>query len=40
MTNRNGLDLNGRRGGEQLKRAERGEPVTRVYYVRKKNCFQ
>jgi hypothetical protein len=33
------VDLDGRRGGKELGRIERGETIVRIYYVREKHPF-
>ena len=39
MRDRKGVDLDGRRGGEELGGVEGGETIIRIYYVRKKSIF-
>ena len=40
MGGRKGVDLDGRRGREELVGEERRENITRIYYMRKKIYFQ
>lgn len=39
MGDRNKVESDGRRGGEELRGAEGGKPIIRIYYVGKKDLF-
>jgi hypothetical protein len=39
MRDRKGVDLEGRRGGEDLGRVEGEESIIRIYYMRKESIF-
>ena len=39
MRDRKGVDLEGRRGGEDLGRVEGEETIIRIYYMRKESIF-
>lgn len=40
MVDRNKVESDGRRGGEELRGAEGGKPIVKMYYVGKKIYFQ
>jgi hypothetical protein len=40
MRDKKGVDLDGRRGGEELGGVEGGETIIRIYYVEKNPYFQ